>query len=172
MRTTFNTANSHRWAILWIVLTTWLLSACGLNSNKDRAVADANAAIIEVDHAGATIAEAIAKLADQDDGTRDLGALRDAGAAYLTATEHLNGAIRSMSSIHQSLQTYIENDFLVEAESAISDCQTALATLNGHDIDDPSLRNAITRLGRCIDRYARSVDGVSKAYSEISDANP
>lgn len=172
MRTTSNTANSYRWTILWIALTAWFFTACGIGSSKDRSVSEANAAIIEVDRAGSDIAEAIARLSDSDETPRDLSALREAGAAYLTATEHLNGALRGMAVVHKDLESYIEGEFLVSAEKSVSDCQTALASLNREDLDDPSLRDAITRIGRCIDRYARSVDGVSKAYSEISEGNP
>lgn len=145
------------------------MSACGVSSDRDRAVATANAAIIDVDRAGSDIAEAIATLSDDDSESRDLTDVREAGEAYLAATETLNGAIREMGQTNSQLQRYVQEHFLGTAERAVSDCQRAVELLNDRNISDQDLRSAITLLGRCIDRYAGAVDGVSKEYAKISD---
>lgn len=162
-------ASTRRWTAVLALLLTGVLSACGVSSDRDRTVAAANAAIIDVDRAGADIAEAIADLAVADGGRRDLADVRKAGETYLAATERLNGAIRKMGATNVQLQTYVQEGFLVASERAVSDCQRALELMRNDAIADQDLRSAITLLGRCIDRYASAVDGVSKEYAKISD---
>lgn len=162
-------ASARRWTAVLALLLTGVLSACGVSSDRDRAVASANAAIIDVDRAGSDIAEAIAALSSQEGQGRDLSDVQEAGDAYLVATEKLNGAIRKMGDTNTQLQSYIHEHFLSAAEHAASDCQRALELLRNREISDPDLRSAITLLGRCIDRYANAVDGVSKEYAKISD---
>lgn len=162
-------ASARRWTAVLALLLTGVLSACGVSSDRDRAVASANAAIIDVDRAGSDIAEAIAALSVEDGKKRDLADVREAGETYLAATESLNGAIRKMGETNGQLQSYVQDNFLSASERAVSDCQRALELLRDDAISDQDLRSAITLLGRCIDRYASAVDGVSKEYAKISD---
>jgi|SRR5690625_73172 len=164
-------ANARRWTAVLALLLAGVLSACGVSSDRDRAVASANAAIIDVDRAGSDIAEAIAALSADEEKGRDLNAVREAGDAYLVATEKLNGAIRKMGETNAQLQAYIQENFLGAAETAASDCQRALELLRDRQISDQDLRSAITLLGRCIDRYASAVEGVSQEYAKISAPN-
>lgn len=151
------------------ILLVGLLSACGLSSDRERAVAKANEAIEDVDRAGSRIAEAIATLSASAAGSRDLSPVRDAGEAYLSAVETLNGALRTMGNTSTILQRHIQDTFLPAAESAANDCQRALEQLRGDAVDDEGLRSSITLLGRCIDRYAAAVAGVSAEYSSLSE---
>lgn len=151
------------------LLIAGLLSSCGLSSDRERAVAHANTAIEDVDRAGSRIADAIATLSQASQGERDIVPIRDAGEAYLSAVETLNGALRAMGATSAQLQQYIQSDFLPAAETAANDCQRALEQLRGDHVDDESLRGAITLLGRCIDRYATAVAGVSGEYSSLSE---
>lgn len=161
-------ASARRWTAVFALVFAGVLSACGITSDRDRAVATANTAIVDVDRAGSEIADAIAALSADSDQSRDLTQVREAGENYLAATETLNGAIREMGEANPRLLPYVQEHFLGAAENAVSDCQRALELLRNDAITDQELRGAITRLGRCIDRYASAIEGVSNEYAKIS----
>ena len=145
-----------------------MLSACGLGSDRERAVAQSNAAIESVDRAGQRIAEAIATLSQQSADARDLSSVRQAAEAYLNEVEGLNSAIRALGETSPALQAYVTESFRPKAEDAAGNCQRAVDLLNTPS-DDDAIRNAITLLGRCIDSYAEAVQGVSETYAGLSD---
>jgi len=151
------------------ILIAGLISACGLSSDREKAVANANTAIEDVDRSGSRIADAIATLSASSAGTRDLSPVREAGESYLSSVEELNGALRALGATSSTLQAHIQDTFLPAAEAAANDCQRALEQLREDSVDDESLRSAITLLGRCIDRYAGAVAGVSTEYSKTSE---
>lgn len=161
-------ASARRWTAVFALVFTGVLSACGITSDRDRAVSTANSAIVDVDRTGSEIADAIAALSADSGQERDLMQVREAGENYLAATETLNGAIREMGDANPRLRPYVQEIFLGAAESAVSDCQRALELLRNDAISDQELRGAITRLGRCIDRYANAIEGVSNEYAKIS----
>lgn len=154
---------------VFALLVAGVMSSCGLGSDRERAVGNANVAIADVDAAGARIASEISALSEAQPGQRDLSLVREAGNEYLAAVEVLNGAIREMGATSATLQTHVQSTFLPAAETAANDCQRALEQLRGDSVDDETLRSAITHLGRCIDRYANAVGEVSKAYSNLSE---
>lgn len=154
-------------AMLFLLVAA-MMSACGLGSDRERAVSQSNEAIESVDRAGQRIAEAIATLSQQDAAARDLSSVRQAAEAYLTELEKLNSAIRALGDTSPTLQTHVTSDFRPKAEAAAADCQRAVDVLGGA-ADDEAVRSAITLLGRCIDSYASAVRGVSEAYAGLSE---
>lgn len=161
--------SASRWIAIITLLIAGLISACGLSSDREKAVANANTAIEDVDRSGSRIADAIATLSASSTGPRDLSPVRDAGESYLSSVEDLNGALRALGATSPKLQGHIQDTFLSAAEAAANDCQRALELLRGDDVDDERLRSSITLLGRCIDRYAAAVADVSKEYSSVSE---
>lgn len=151
------------------ILIAGLMSACGLSSDREKAVANANTAIEDVDRSGSRIADAIATLSASSAGSRDVSPVRQAGEAYLSSVEELNGSLRALGATSSTLQRHIQDTFLPAAEAAANDCQRALEKLRGDAVDDERLRSSITLLGRCIDRYAAAVAGVSAEYSSLSE---
>lgn len=160
--------SARRLLALLAILMAAMISACGLGSDRERAVGQSNEAIESVDRAGQRIAEAIATLSQRDAAARDLSTVRSAAEAYLTEVEGLNSAIRALGETSPTLQTHVNSEFRPKAESAAADCQRAIELLGATATDD-DVRSAITLLGRCIDSYASAVRGVSEAYALLSE---
>jgi hypothetical protein len=88
---------------------------------------------------------------------------------YLNAVDDLNGAIRHLADVMPEMNDHVRSEFMPKAEEAAQACQQALDLIQGNEqADDVVLRNAITKLGVCIDQYAKTVTGVSTAYGQIA----
>lgn len=159
---------SSRITALVIVLFSLLSAGCGLNE-QERTVSEVNGAIRSVEETGSGVAAAIAAQ-EGTEGTRDVERLSEAVQTYMASVDELNAHMRELTEVMPAMNEHIRGEFMPKAEEAATACQQALDLLqNSEQVDDVVLRDAITRLGVCIDQYAHSVTRVSTMYSQVSD---
>ena len=144
-----------------------LLSACGL-SDRERAVAEVNENIREVEAFGQAVAEVIAQLPDRELAKADFDDLRDSLTSYMAGMDLLNAAMRSLGENVEELHDHVETTFRPSAEAAAGSCQAAVDAFDADAATQEDYQRAITRIGQCLDRYATAVTNVKAAHDRAN----
>lgn len=154
---------------LWILCLTLFtaLTGCGL-SERERAVADSNEAIRQVEQVSQEVAQKIADLPDAPLTPENVGGLREAVGRYLGQMEKLNVALRALGPHYPALQGYLNESFRPSAEAAAANCQEAIDSLAAPSTSQEDYRKSITRIGLCIERYATAVTNLAAEYNKLT----
>ena len=144
-----------------------LLCGCGLNE-RERAISDANQAIIDVQEASERVANAIATLPEDELVLDNFGDLNGALADYLDTIDVLNAKLRSLGEMMPELEGYLDTTFRPSAEGAATACQEAIDTFQDEAAETVQWQQAITRIGSCVDSYALAVNAVRAEHLRIS----
>lgn len=148
-----------------ILVLAVLAAGCGLNESE-RAVADTNASIREVQEASQLVARRIAELPEANLTHESFSALRSALGEYMARVDTLNARIRELRGHFERLVPHIDETYRPAAEAAAQACQEAERALTDSASDEEAYRRAITRIGLCMDRYAAAVTNVANAYQD------
>lgn len=144
-----------------------LLTACGL-SDRERAVADVNENIREVEASGQAVAEVIAQLPDRELESDDFDELRSSLTTYMAGMDLLNAAMRSLGEHVEELRDHVETTFRPSAEAAAGSCQAAIDTFDAEGASQEDYQRAVTRIGQCLERYATAVSNVKAAHDRAN----
>ena len=143
-----------------------VLAGCGLNE-RERLVADTNAHIRVVEEQGQAVAEAIAALTDLPAGPESFQGVIDSVRTYRAALDELNGLVERLGALDpEGLAPYVTAEFGPAALQAAEDCDGAVADLGREDATDAHWREALARVGRCIEHYGEAVDGVAREHAQ------
>jgi hypothetical protein len=143
------------------------LASCGL-SQRERAIAEANAQIMTVDEASQALARAIYDLPEAPSSGEHFAGVMAAYRGYRQEVDRLYLQIHQLGEVIPELNAHIRESFDPEVSDAMDRCEAAVTVFEQPQASEEAYREALTSLCLCVERHAAAVTAVSREYARLA----